>query len=163
METAPKRINWKIIIVMFGASLFLGIAIFTALVGAFFPAINNISRPLLCDGEYNITTTRSSYRPGETTWSHNIDCNGRDITLPSVFMTGFMVSLVIFVLILIRFRKYLTYPENFAKLANDLKSAEKSGGKTTLDRLTELKDLRDKNLISQVEYERKKDEIMKEL
>jgi len=58
METAPKRINWKIIIVMFGASLFLGIAIFTALVGAFFPAINNISRPLLCDGEYNITTTR---------------------------------------------------------------------------------------------------------
>jgi len=78
-------------------------------------------------------------------------------------MTGFMVSLVIFVLILIHFRKYLTYPENFAELANDLKSTEKSGGKTTLDRLTDLKELRDKNLISQVEYERKKDEIMKEL
>lgn len=163
MEKKSKRINWKIIAVMFGASLFLGIAIFTALVGAFFPAINNISRPLLCDGEYNISTMRSSYRPGETTWSHTIYCDGRDITFASVMATGFMVSLVIFVLILIRFRKYLTYPENFAELANDLKAAEKSGGKTTLDRLTELKELRDNNLISQVEYERKKDEIMKEL
>jgi hypothetical protein len=163
MGKKSKRINWKIIAVMFGASLFLGIAIFTALVGAFFPAINNISRPLLCDGEYNISTMRSSYRPGETTWSHTIYCDSRDITFPSVLTTGFMVSLVIFVLILIRFRKYLTYPENFAELANDLKAAEKSDGKTTLDRLTELKELRDKNLISQVEYERKKDEIMKEL
>lgn len=158
-----KKINWKMIAIMFGASLFLGIAIFTAVVGAFFPAINNISRPLLCDGEYSITTMRSSYRPGETTWSHTIYCNGRDITFPSVFTTGFMVSLVIFVLILIRFRIHLTHPENFGELANDLKAVKKSGGKTTFDRLTELKELRDKNLISQVEYERKKDEIMNEL
>lgn len=158
-----KKINWKLIAVMFGASLFLGIAIFTAAVGAFFPAVNNISRPLLCNGEYNITTTRSSHRPGETTWSHTISCDGRDITLPSVFTTGFMVSLVIFVFLLIRFRERLTHPENFGELASDLKAVKKSGGKTTLDRLTELKELGDKNLISQVEYERKKDEIMKEL
>ena len=163
METTSKRINWKMIAVMFGASLFLGIVIFTAIVGAIFPSINNISRPLLCDGEYNISTMRASYRPGETTWSHTIYCDNNDITFPSVMTTGFMASLVIFVFILIGFRKHLTYPENFGTLANDMKAAEKSGGKTTLDRLTELKELRDKNLISQVEYERKKDEIMKEL
>mgnify|MGYP002398211059 CR=1 FL=1 len=68
-----------------------------------------------------------------------------------------------FVLILIRFRSHLTHPENFVELANDLKAVKKAGGKTTLDRLTELKELHDKNLISQVEYERKKDEIMNEL
>lgn len=158
-----KKINWNMIAIMFGASLFLGIAIFTAVIGAFFPAINNISKPLLCGGEYNITTLRSSYRPGETIWSHNIYCDGRDITFPSVMMTGLMVSLVIFVLILIRFRSHLTHPENFGELANDLKAVKKAGGKTTLDRLTELKELHDKNLISQVEYERKKDEIMNEL
>jgi len=46
-------------------------------------------------------------------------------------------------------------------LATDLKKTQT--GKTPLERMTELKELRDKNLISQVEYERKKDEIMKEL
>ncbi|NWF64387.1 MAG: SHOCT domain-containing protein, partial [Chloroflexi bacterium] len=35
--------------------------------------------------------------------------------------------------------------------------------KSALERMAELKEMRDKNLISQVEYERKKDDIMKEL
>lgn len=162
-----KKTNWIVISIIFGVSLFLGYAIFTALVSALFPAVNNISRPLLCAGEYRIETTRSSYRPGETTWSHNIYCDDKDITLPSVALTGLIVSLVFFVLLLIAFRNLLPYPKDFGVLANDLKQTGKAPkgakGKSPLERMTELKEMRDKNLISQVEYERKKDEIMEEL
>ncbi len=156
-----RKPNFIVIAILFGVSLFLGFAIFTAIVSAFFPAINNISRPLLCTGDYTIETIRSTYRPGETYWSHYIYCDGRDITVPSVALTGLIVSLVFFVLLLIYFRDRLFYPKDFGKLATDLKKTQT--GKTPLERMTELKELRDKNLISQVEYERKKDEIMKEL
>ncbi|MCB0120580.1 MAG: SHOCT domain-containing protein [Anaerolineales bacterium] len=46
-----------------------------------------------------------------------------------------------------------------------MKQTKKSGGKekSPLERMSELKEMRDRNLISDVEYERKKDEIMKEL
>lgn len=158
-----RKPNWLWIGVMFGVSLFLGYAIITAAVGAFFPSINNISKPLVCQGEFEIETTRYSYKPGQVGWQHNVYCDGRDITLPSILVTGMFFSLLCFIVLLVRFPSFVFHPENFGMLANDLKAAEKSGGKTTLDRLTELKDLRDKNLISQVEYERKKDEIMKEL
>jgi hypothetical protein len=148
---------------MFGVSLFLGYAIIAAAVGAFFPSINTISKPLVCQGEFKIETTRYSYKPGQMGWQHNVYCDGRDVTLPSILVTGMFFSLLCFIVLLVRFPSFIFHPKNFGELANDLKAAEKSGGKTTLDRLTELKELRDKNLISQVEYERKKDEIMKEL
>lgn len=156
-----RKPSWLVVSIIFGVSLFLGYAIFTAIVNAFFPAINNISRPFLCTGDYAIETIRSSYRPGETYWSHYIYCDGKDITLQSIALTGGIVSLVFFVLLLIYFRGSLFYSKDFGILATDLKKTEK--GKTPLDRMSELKEMRDKNLISQVEYERKKDEIMKEL
>lgn len=156
-----RKPNWVVIAIIFGVSLFLGYAIFTAIVNAFFPAINNISRPLLCAGEYTIETIRSSYRPGEVYWSHYIYCDGRDITFPSIALTGGIVSSLFFVLLLIGFRNMLFYSKDFGTLAVDLKQQGKDN--TPLERMTALKEMRDKNLISQVEYERKKDEIMKEL
>jgi hypothetical protein len=158
-----KKPNWSWITVMFGVSLFLGYVIFTAAIGAFFPSINYLSKPLVCRGNFEIETTRYSYKPSQVGWQHNVYCDGKDITLPSILVTGLIFSLLCFIVILIRFPGFIFHPENFGELAHDLKAAEKSDGKSTLDRLTELKGLRDKNLVSQVEYERKKDEIMKEL
>ncbi len=158
-----RKPNWIMISIILGISLFLGYAIFTALVNAFFPAINNISRPFLCAGEYEIETIRSSYRPGEVTWSHYIYCDGKDITVASIFLTGGIVSLVFLIILLILGRNWiLTDPSAPATLAN-AGLPEKGKDKTPLERMSELKELLDKNLISQVEYERKKDEIMKEL
>jgi hypothetical protein len=121
----------------------------------------------VCSGEFSIETTRYSYRPGQTGWAHNIYCDGNDITLASLSLSGLMVSLVVFVLLFLRYRKHMFYPKDFGALASDLKQTSKpkkgQKAKSPLERMTELKEMRDKNLISQVEYERKKDEIMKEL
>lgn len=159
-----RKPNWLWVAVALGTSLFLGYAIFTAAIGAFFPAINTISKPLLCAGEFSIETTRYSYKPGQVGWQHNIYCDGTDITLASIAVTGLIISIVIFAIILIRFRELILFPKNFGELATDLKSSQSSkDGKSPLERMSELKEMLDKNLISQMEYERKKDEIMKEL
>ena len=157
-----RKPNWILFIVLFGVSLFLGYAIFTALATAIFPSVNNVSGGFLCSGEYEIVTTKSSPRPGETYWSHTILCDGNDITLPAVALTGLAASLMFFVILLIVARKWLlkeNVPAPFAKAGLPAKDK----GKTPLERMAELKEMRDQNLISQVEYERKKDEIMKEL
>ena len=157
-----RKPNWIVVGILFGVSLFLGYAIFTALATAIFPAVNNVSGKFLCAGEYEIVTTRSSPRPGETYWSHTILCNGKDITLPTVIVTGLLASFVFFVLLLIFTRNFWfrekSEPAPFAKAG-----LPEKGKKSALERMSELKEMSDKNLISQVEYERKKDEIMKEL
>ena len=162
-----RKPNWFVIGILFAISLFLGYPIFAAAIGAFVPSINYISKPLLCSGEFAIETTRYSYKPGQVGWQHNIYCDGQDITLPAVALTGLIVSLIAFVVLLIRFRGALLHSKDFGVLANDLKNTSKprkgKKGKTPLERMSELKEMLDKNLISQVEYERKKDEIMKEL
>ncbi|GAB4499741.1 MAG: hypothetical protein OHK003_16880 [Anaerolineales bacterium] len=162
-----RKPNWMLIGILFGVSLFLAYTLFAAAIGSFLPSINYISKPLLCSGEYKIETTRYSYKPGQVGWQHNVYCDGKDITLASISLTGLIVALVIFTALFIRYRKDMFYAKDFGILANDLKQMDKSQkgqkGKSPLERMTELKEMRDKNLISQVEYERKKDEIMKEL
>lgn len=157
-----KRPNWIVIAILFGVSLFLGYAIFTALATAIFPAVNNVSGEFLCDGNYEIITTKSSPRPGETYWSHSILCDGKDITFRAVGLTGLVASLVFFVLLLI-FTRNWWFREKAAPAPFANAGLPAKGKKSALDRMAELKEMRDKNLISQVEYERKKDEIMKEL
>lgn len=162
-----RKPNWFVIGILFAISLFLGYAIIAAAIGAFVPSINYISKPLVCSGEFSIETTRYSYKPGQVGWAHNIYCDGKDITLPTLTLSGFIVSAIAFVLLSIRYRNVLFHPKDFGILANDLKQKNKpkkgKKTKTPLERMSELKEMLDKNLISQVEYERKKDEIMKEL
>jgi Short C-terminal domain len=157
-----KRPNWIVIAILFGVSVFLGYAIFTALATAIFPAVNNASGEFLCDGSYEIVTTKSSPRPGETYWSHSILCDGKDITFRAVGVTGLVASIIFFVILLVLTRNWwfraASAPAPFAKAG-----VTEKGKKSALDRMAELKEMRDKNLISQVEYERKKDDIMKEL
>lgn len=162
-----RRPNWFLIGILFAVGLFVGYAIFAAAIGAIFPAVNYISKPLLCSGEYSIETTRYSYKPGQVGWVNNIYCDGNDITLASVATSGLIVSILVFAALFIRYREHMFYSKDFGVLANDLKKTSKpekgQKAKSPLERMTELKEMRDKNLISQVEYERKKDEIMKEL
>ncbi len=160
--------NLIVLIVLAVVSLFFGFAIFAAAGGALFPSIHKVSAPLICSGTIEIETIRSSYRPGETSWSHFIYCvtgnDRKEITLQAVLLTGVLASAVTFVLLLIFFGRSLfaARPANFGVLATDLKPENKKKG-PALDRLTELKQLRDGNLISQAEYERKREDILKEL
>lgn len=155
-----------------GVSLFLGFVVFAVGIGAIFPSMHKFSAPLICRGEVQVETTQYSYKPGQTGWEHHIYCNSdgarKEITFPAIGMTGLIVSLAIFIIIAFRMRKSLTLPANFGKLATDLQRDRKaaSSGKpagSALERLIQLKQMRDQNLITEAEYERKKAEIMKEL
>jgi hypothetical protein len=154
--------------VLMVVSLFCGFAIFAAAGGALFPSIHKLSAPLICQGTVEIETIRASYRPGETSWTHYIYCvNGsarQEITIQAVLLTGLLASAATLALLLIFFGRsiFTATPSNSNVPAADLKPGNTAKG-SALDRLTELKQLRDGNLISQAEYERKKDEIMKGL
>ena len=158
-----KKPRWVLIAILFGTALFLGYAIFTALSVAFYPQITNITKPVLCDGNQTVNVTRTNYRPGETYFNVTVACDGKNITPQAVMLTGLIASFVFFIILLIAARNYLLAdPAAPAPLAAaGIPNKEK--GKTPLERMTELKAMRDQNLISQAEYERKKDDIMKEL
>lgn len=166
------KLNKMMLGILAGASLFLGFVIFAAAVGAIFPSLHKLTAPLLCRGDVQVETTQYSYKPGQVGWEHHIYCdsdNGRkEITFPAIGVTGLVASLVIFILLVFWMRKSVTLPANFGELATDLqrgKGAASSGKKagSVMERLSELKELRDKNLISGDEYQRKRSEIMDEL
>ena len=158
-----RKPNFIVVAILLGISLFLGYAIFTALSVAFYPEITNITKPMLCAGEQTVEVSKSSYRPGETYWSVNVYCDGKNITALAVMLTGLIASLIFFVILLIVARNWIFARRSAPAPLADAGLPSKSKGRTPLERMAELKEMRDKNLISQVEYERKKDEIMKEL
>lgn len=158
-----RKPKWVVLAILFLVALFLGYAIFTALAMAFAPSVASITQPLLCDGEYNIKVTRSSYRPGETYWVVNILCDGYDITFPSVALTGLFASLIFFVILLVAARRWVFAGRHGSAPLAQAGMPVSGKDKTPLERMAELKEMRDKDFISQVEYERKKDDIMKEL
>ncbi len=156
-----------------GISLFVGFVVFTAGVGGVFPSIHRLTAPLVCRGEVQVKSVKYSYKPGEITWTHHIYCDSesgrKEITLLAVNMTGLIASAIVFIILAFRMRKSLTLSENSSTSTPDLnpgrKTASSGTGKTgsALERLTELKKMRDQNLISDAEYERKKTEIMDKL
>ncbi|MFN8411004.1 MAG: hypothetical protein U0Z26_01315 [Anaerolineales bacterium] len=73
---------------------------------------------------------------------------------------GTVFSVVAFILIAFLMRNSLFFPKDFGVLAKDL---DKKKNATPLERLSELKKMHEENLITTVEYEKKKAEIMKEL
>lgn len=159
-----KRPNWIVFSILVVTSLFFGYAIFTAIAVNLFPSVTGITKPFLCaNGEQTVDVTRTQVRPGETYFNVNVYCNGENITFPAVMLTGLLASLVFFVVLLALARNWLFREKAFPAPFAEAGKASSAKGKTPLERMAELKELRDKNLISQVEYERKKDEIMKEL
>lgn len=162
-----------------GTSLFVGFIIFAIGIGAIFPSMHKLTAPLICKGQVDVETVRYNVVPGETVWQHTIYCTSRetgvkkDITFPAIGMTGLVASAVIFAYLAFRWRKQILLSEDSGSPAPDVKPAppspdvskkvkQKKQG-SPLERMSELKKMRDENLISEAEYERKKNEIMEEL
>jgi hypothetical protein len=160
-----------------GTSLFVGFIIVAIGIGAIFPSMHKLTAPFICNGEVQVESIRYSYKPGQVGWEHHIYCTSdgvqKEITFPAIGMTGLVASAIIFAYLAFRWRNQIILPENFGSLAADLKPVppspsvpKKSNPKkqgSPLERLSELKKMRDENLISEAEYERKKNEIMEEL
>ncbi len=156
-----------------GVSLFVGFVIFAVAVGGVFPSIHRLTAPLVCRGEVQVKSVKYSYKPGQVGWTHHVYCDsesGREeITLLAVSTTGLVASAVVFIILIFRMRKSLILSENSSASTPDpvrgrrtaSYGTEKAG--SALERLTELKKMRDENLITDAEYERKKTEIMDKL
>jgi hypothetical protein len=159
------KLNKTMIGMLAGGSLFVGFVLISVAIGAIFPSIHKLAAPLICTGSVEIETLQYSYKPGQMGWEHHIYCAGeegrKEITFPAIAVTGLIASAILFVIALVGMRNGIRLPENFGSLARDLKRNKKDG--SALDRLSELKKMYEKNLISQAEYEVKKAEIMKEL
>ena len=166
------KLNKTMLVILAGVSLFIGFVVFAVGIGAIFPSMHKFTAPLICGGAVQVETTQYSYKPGQVGWEHHIYCdsNGarKEITFPAIGVTGLIASLAIFIVLVIWMRRSVTLPANFGELATDLQRDVKaaSSGKpagSALERLSQLKQMRDGNLITEAEYERKKAEIMKEL
>ena len=169
----PMRLDKMMLGMIAGISLFVGFVVFTAGVGGVFPSIHRLTAPLVCRGEVQVKSVKYSYRPGEITWTHHVYCDSesgrKEITLLAVNMTGLVASAIVFIILVFRMRKSLVLSENSSISTPDLnperKTASSVPGRTgsALERLTELKKMRDENLITDAEYEKKKTEIMDKL
>ena len=157
------KLDKGMLITFAGVSLFLGFVLFATAVGGVFPSVHKLTAWLICRGEVEVKSVRYSYRPGEVTWQNYVYCNTdgarKDITLQAFGMTGLLASTIIFVILAIRKRELLTSPEKFGIYAGG--QPRKTG--SALERITELKKMRDANLISEAEYEEKKADILKKL
>jgi hypothetical protein len=165
------KLDKTLIAMLAGGSLFIGFVLISIAGGAIFPSIHKLTAPLICRESVEIETIQYSYKPGQMGWEHHIYCANesgerKEITFPAIGVTGLIASAILFVIALIWMRNGIRLPENFGSLATDLKKKKNSSGQhqgSALERMSELKKMYDQNLISQVEYERKKAEIMKEL
>ncbi len=150
---------------------FIGATVFSVGIGSFFPSINFVSKPLVCP-RGNLEPQRHVYRPypGTTiinvTWSCTDESSGvkREVgdTLV-VLVSGAFYGVLLFVLALI-FWPALTRgvpAESQAGIAGT--PDERGSTEDALIRMQELKELRTGNLISEKEYEEKRNEIVKNL
>lgn len=163
------KLNLTMIVILAGISLFIGFIIISVAVGAIFPSMHKLTAPLICEGEVKVESIRYSYKPGQVGWDNHIYCideqgSQKEITFPAIGVTGLFYSAILFVILLILGRKGVALPATFGTLATDVKRGK--GGKkegSAMERLAELKKMRDANLITQVEFETKKAKIMEEL
>lgn len=168
------KIDKSMLGILAGVSLFIGFVIFSVAVGAVFPSMHKLPASLVCQGDVKVESIKYSYKPGQVGWDNHIYCvdeqgTQKEITFPAIGVTGLISSAVIFVLLVIGMRSNILQSQNFGTLASDLKRDGKSASSakrktgSAMERLTELKKLRDENLITNAEYEKKKAEIMDNL
>jgi hypothetical protein len=163
------KINLTMIVILAGISLFIGFVIISVAVGAIFPSMHKLTAPLICKGEVKVESIRYSYKPGQVGWDNHIYCieaqgNEKEITFPAIGLTGLFYSAILFVILLILGRRGVSLPATFGTLATDVRRGK--GGKkegSAMERLAELKKMRDANLITEAEFERKKARIVEEL
>jgi hypothetical protein len=163
------KINITMIGILAGISLFIGFIIISVAVGAIFPSMHKLTAPLICQGEVKVESIRYSYKPGQVGWDNHIYCideqgSQKEITFPAIGVTGLFYSAILFVILLIVGGKGVALPASFGALATDVKRGK--GGKkegSAMERLAELKKMRDANLITEAEFEKKKAKIVEEL
>lgn len=171
-----SKISW---IFIFLWCWFMGITVIAIGFGAIFPSMNRITKPLVCPrGEMELETQTYTPTPVETvttfTW-YCVDATTGEKTeiglFPMSLYAGTLYGFIFFAIVYVGIKK-LTKPSNKAIAETSsihvnkpasLKFRETSNKRDTLQRMKELEQLRNANLITEAEYEQKRAEILKGL
>jgi hypothetical protein len=159
-----------------GCSMFCGIIIIGIGFGAAFPVINTVAAPFVCSGKELRNNQQSySYQPGEVTTTITWYCVDtktgakEDVTLQTNLAAGVIYGLITFAIFIVWWLLANRPGQNPARSATidippvAVSSRPNTPSEGALKRLTELKEMRDSDLITQDEYEKKKAEILESL
>ena len=178
--------------ILLGISLFCGTIFFAVGMGSIFPKVNQISRPIVCGSDkMEIVQHVDHYLPGQTNWSITAYCiNGnnyakREVTNSVFLVSGLIYSLIpmiIFLGLWLKFRsitpdqpqsdsKYVLTPEKANDYFETRKPSsrqpkhthEQKSSESVEEKLKKLKQLHESNLITDEDYQKKKEKILDNL
>jgi len=163
------KLNLGMALMLLGVSMFCGIIIISIGFGAAFPVIDRVAAPFVCAGrELELEQQSYSYRPGEVTTTVTWYCTDEqtgareDVSLQTALVSGVIYGAVIFVVAVIWWLVANRPGQNPPHPAAP-PSPKNAGSQGTLKKMMELKEMRDANLITEQEYEKKKAEILENL
>jgi len=167
---------------MIGVLIVWGICMFCGFVGisdglaSIFPPLDQVAAPIICGNQSLIIDQHtSSYRPGETNFSITAHCfdSKQDQTGPVQLVAGIIYSLVFLVImIVLNIRYSLTKKHSAADAgqavprpprAKRTRPADANPPESIDEKLAKLKQLREANLITDEDFEKKKAEILQDL
>jgi ABC-type multidrug transport system fused ATPase/permease subunit len=177
--------NVVLALILFGISFFCGFIVFAVGLGSFFPQMNQVARPFVCgDQSMEVKQYVNHYRPGETSWTVEAFCvteagNKVERTGWVQFTAGLIYSILPFVILVVlavraklardkqeeeyNQRRLAARPARPVRFPSDPQPESEPVNGAMEEKLEKLKSLRAADLISAEDYQRKKDEILKEL
>jgi hypothetical protein len=163
------KLNLTTALMLLGVSMFCGIIIISIGFGAAFPVIDRVAAPFVCAGrELELEQQTYSYRPGEVTTTVTWYCTNEqtgareDVSLQTALVSGLIYGAVIFVVAVIWWLMANRPGQNPSR-QDTPPSPKNAGSQGTLKKMMELKEMRDADLITEQEYEKKKAEILENL
>lgn len=170
-----RHIGIGFILLLLAVSVFFGVAIIAAAGGALYPAIHKVVAPIVCEGKFVIESNRYSYKPGQAGIQHRIFCEDegtatrKEITISTVFTSGFVYSGIVFVVLLVpamilrlKLRRMLySHGVSFDALGATIRRVQTvQKAEDISERLKKLQVLRDSGVITEMEYQAKRKEIL---
>lgn len=161
------------LLIVLGISLFFGL-ICSALGTAFTP-IMAIGGAVVCRGEFGIDSQSYSYKPGQIGVTRSPYCiddqtrEKRDVTFPLIVADTVIYGVIIFALMFfgVRFSRKsgmtIAAGSDSSKGAARASTKKDNSSQSAREKLSELKKMLDSDLITKIEYERKKAEILKDM
>ena len=158
-----------------GISFFLGYVVVAVGIGSVCTSLYKVATPIVCQSNQylQIAQDRHSWRPGATMWTARIYCvdpktsRREDCTTLVKLVSGAIYGVGIFVLLLLRISLKTARPvaERTPRAANGkpVPTNDSAPGRSIEEKLAELKQLHEANLITTLEYEQKKAEILREI
>lgn len=168
--------NKKLFIVLIASNIFMslicGIFVIEIGFGSVILELNQIAGPIVCsEGDLDVVQHVDRFVPGETYYSISAYCvdsttgDKKDVTDLVQLVAGLIYSIIPFVVITGLIVKYRDTIENKIVMSKEITGqvVRKERPSRVEKRLRKLKRLWESNLISEDDYQKKKDEILDDL